>query len=348
MSYTILVTAPSLHPAGLKQLQARGCSVDFIDLDIGAPELHAKLAARPYDGIISRTVRLSAEGFDACPSLAAVSRHGVGLSNVDVGAASERNIAVFHTPGANAQAVAEYTFALLLACVRRIVRFDGSVRSGQWTRTGDGTQLQGKTIGLVGFGRIARKVAQLARSFEMKVIAFDPAMERGWDGDVEIFDSLNDMLKSCAVLSLHCPAKLGAPPIIGRAELYELPRGSVVINTARGELIDEMALYNALETGQVAGAGLDTFAVEPVASDNPLLSHPNTVVSPHIAGSTPEALAAMARGSVENLLSYLDLISGRPATMSAQALASACVNTVVCNKAINGRPATAHTKGSGR
>lgn len=348
MSYTVLVTAPSLHPSGLRLLEARGCSIDFIDPKIGAPQLHAKLASRSYDGIVSRTVRLDGGCFDACPSLAAVSRHGVGLSNIDVGAASERDIAVFHTPAANAQAVAEYTMALLLASLRRIVRFDAWVRSGQWLRAGDGEQLQGKTIGLVGFGRIARKVAHLARSFEMKVIAFDPAMARGWDGEVEIYDSLAGMLEHCNVLSLHCPATLGAPPIIGQAELDALPSGSVVINTARGELIDEAALFGALETGHIAAAGLDTFAREPVSADNPLLGHPNTVVSPHIAGSTPEALAAMAQGSVDHLLGYLDLVSGRPSKLTPEALASVCVNSPVIFKSIRAAPDAARAKGFGR
>ena len=308
MAYTILVTAPSLAPAGLELLRGRGCDVQFVENFSAIDRLTEKFAHIPIDAVISRTMQITEAMMASCPTLKVISKHGVGVSNIDLKAATNLGIAVFSTPGANTRAVSEFTIGLLIASFRHVARFDRAVRAHQWTRAGDGGELAGRTLGLIGFGRIAREVARVASALQMRILAFDPYVDANAarpDG-VEFAKSIGEMLPHCHALSLHCPAQRGMPPIINAEALALLPQGAVIVNTARGELIDEAALVQALRSGRLGAAALDTFATEPLEPDSPLLSLDNVILTPHVAGSTPDALAEMARGAVTNILNYLD------------------------------------------
>lgn len=321
----VLVTAPSLAPAGRAVLDSAGCDIRYVSSFSDVDGLHRLLREERVEGIISRTMHLTADMMDSCPSLSVISKHGTGTSNIDMDAATQRGIAVFSTPGANARAVAEFTIGTMIAAMRHVARFDRSVRNGEWVRSGDGAELSGRTLGLVGFGRIARQVAAVARALGMRVIAHDPMIDptiAALEG-VSLVRELDALVRQSDVLSLHCPAVRGAPPILDARRLALLPVGAVVVNTARGELVDEAALAAALEAGRVSAAALDTFAQEPLA-DGPLRRNPNTVLTPHIGGSTPEALAGMAEQAARNVVACLNARKAdRPL---ADEIAALCLN----------------------
>lgn len=320
MSYTVFVTAPSLHPAGLAVLQSAGCNLIFLAKGADEADVDRIMAENPVDAVISRTVTLSRKAIRSCQTLKVISKHGVGVSNIDVEAASERGIPVFVTPGANAQSVAEMALGLLLAAARKISWMDGELRSGRWSRAQDGIELCGKTLGLVGFGQIGQKLARACLALGMKVQAFDPGigMVSPVDG-VTMVASVDELLGSSNVLSLHVPLNAHTRKMIDASTFNAMPDQAILINTARGEVVDEPALIAALQSGRLYAAGLDTTAEEPMSPDNTLLSLPNVVLTPHVGGSTPAALAGMARGAAGNVLGFLS--GTRPP-------ASACVNPI--------------------
>ncbi|MFJ3485969.1 hydroxyacid dehydrogenase [Pseudomonas sp. NPDC090202] len=321
MPHTILVTAPKLAAAGLDLLHAEDCRVLFVAQDKGAQEIERILASEPVDAVISRTLDLTAKAIDACPTLKVISKHGVGVSNIDVAAATARNIPVYVTPGANAQSVAEMTLALMFAAARRVSWMDREIRSGRWSRAQDGLELCGRTLGLVGFGQVARRVSLACQAIGMSVVVYDPMLPADSDlQGAERCESLDDLLPRAQVLSLHVPLTAKTRGFIGAEQLALLPKDALLINTARGEVVDETALIQALRDGHLYAAGLDTMAVEPLPADSPLLELANVVLTPHVGGSTPAALAAMAAGAARNVLGFLN---GTPVAPSA------CVNPVV-------------------
>jgi D-3-phosphoglycerate dehydrogenase len=310
MPTTILVTVPTLAPAGLEHLEAEGCRVIFTSKGGGVPEMLRHLAQEKVEGVISRTLPFGAEAFAAAgPSLKVVSRHGVGFDNVDVAAATERGIPVLIAPAGNGQSVAELALALMLAAARQVAAQDAAVRAGKWDRGGHGLQLSGRTLGLVGLGGIGKAVARGARALGMRVIAYDPVAKPEPGLAVEMVASLAALLPRSHFLSLHVPLTDKTRGMIGAAELAALPRGAVLVNTARGGLVDENALVAALSSGQLFGAGLDTFASEPMPSDHPLCARPDVVMTMHTGGSTDAALDATARMAAQHALA---IIHGRP------------------------------------
>lgn len=323
-TYTIFVTAPKLAQAGVDVLQAAGARVIYLP---SADDEHAVrhiMATEPVDAVISRTVMLDAEAIASCPTLKVVSKHGVGVSNIDVAACTDRGIPVYVTPGANAQSVAEMTLGLMFAAARRIQWMDSELRAGRWSRAQDGLELQGRTLGLVGFGQVGQRVAAACMAIGMRVHAYDPAL-RGQTSPlsgVTLWSDLDEMLPHCGVVSLHVPLNAHTRNLFDASRLARLPNQAVLINTARGEVVDESALIQALQNGQLYAAGLDTMAIEPLPVDSPLIALPNVVLTPHVGGSTPAALAAMASGAARNVLGWL---AGQPAD------ASACVNAQVLN-----------------
>lgn len=320
MSYTVFVTAPSLHPDGLAVLQGAGCNLIFLAKGADEADVDRIMAENPVDAVISRTITLSRKAIASCQTLKVISKHGVGVSNIDVEAASERGIPVFVTPGANAQSVAEMALGLLLAAARKISWMDGELRSGRWSRAQDGIELCGKTLGLVGFGQIGQKLAYACLALGMKVKAFDPGIGMVSPvHEVTMVASVDELFGSSNVLSLHVPLNSHTRKMIDAAALALMPDQAILINTARGEVVDEPALIAALQSGRLYAAGLDTTAEEPISPDNPLLSLPNVVLTPHVGGSTPAALAGMASGAAKNVLGFL---SGRLPP------ASACVNPI--------------------
>ncbi|ROQ91251.1 D-3-phosphoglycerate dehydrogenase [Delftia acidovorans] len=319
---TVFVTAPRLAPAGLQRLQAAHCRVLYLQEGGGEAEVAAVLARESVDAVISRTATLSAAAIAACPTLKVISKHGVGVSNIDVAAASQRGIPVYVTPGANAQSVAEMTLGLMFAAARRIAWMDAELRAGRWSRAQDGLELSGRTLGLLGFGQVGQRVARVALALGMQVVAFDPACAPGPGtvAGVRMLGSVDELLPLSDVLSLHVPLNARTRHLLDAGRIAQLPRGALLVNTARGEVVDEAALIDALRSGHLAAAGLDTMAEEPLPAGHALAALDNVVLTPHVGGSTPAALAAMADMAAANVLGWLQ---GSPADPSH------CVNPEV-------------------
>jgi D-3-phosphoglycerate dehydrogenase len=322
MSFTVLVTAPKLASAGVELLAQAGARVLYLSNADSVEEVERLMATEPVDAVISRTVQLSARAIASCPTLKVISKHGVGVSNIDVDAATGRGIPVYVTPGANAQSVAEMTLGLMLAAARRIGWMDRELHAGRWSRAQNGIELQGRTLGLVGFGQVGQRVATVCMAMGMEVIAFDPALKEGESPipRVRMMPSLEALLPLGDVLSLHVPLNSHTRNLLGAAQFAAMPRGAILVNTARGEVVDEVALVAALQSGQLHAAGLDTMAHEPLPAGSPLAALDNVVLTPHVGGSTPAALAGMASGAARNVLGWLQ---GRPVG------AAACVNPQV-------------------
>lgn len=321
MPHTILVTAPKLAGAGLDLLAAQNCRVLFVPQGQGPGDIERILTQEPVDAVISRTLDLTAKAIAGCPTLKVISKHGVGVSNIDVAAATARGIPVYVTPGANAQSVTEMTLALMFAAARRVSWMDHEIRAGRWSRAQDGLELSGRTLGLVGFGQVARRVSLACQAIGMDVLVYDPLLAQDSDlQGAERVESLEQLLPRSQVLSLHVPLTEKTRGFIGAGQLALLPRDALLINTARGEVVNEPALIQALRERHLYAAGLDTMAIEPLPADSELLSLDNVVLTPHVGGSTPAALAAMAVGAARNVLGYLN---GAPVAPSA------CVNPLV-------------------
>ncbi|MBV9945115.1 MAG: hypothetical protein JO262_23530 [Solirubrobacterales bacterium] len=244
--------------------------------------------------------------FAATPSLSAILRWGTGSDAIDIAAATEAGVAVVTTPAVNAEAVADMALALMLACIRRLPRLDDAVRAGEWRAAVPTRDLADATVGVVGLGAVGRAVTRRVRAFGCRVLALEPHPDREFcaEYDVEL-NALDAMLPRLDVLTLHAPLSAGSRHVIGARELGLLPRHAVIVNTARGQLIDQAALVAALESGQIAAAGLDVFEREPVGLDDPILTAPNTVLSGHISSFTELGLRRTAEAVLANLRELL-------------------------------------------
>ncbi|MDW5444209.1 hydroxyacid dehydrogenase [Polaromonas sp. SM01] len=321
--FTIFVTAPTLAASGADLLRQAGCRVFYLPQGSDAAAVSQLLATESIDAVISRTVALTAADIAACPSLRIICKHGVGVSNIDVAAATRRRIPVCVTPGANAQSVAEMTLGLMFAAARRISWMDTELRAGRWSRAQDGLELHGRTLGLLGMGEVGQRVAAVALALGMPVVAFDPGVTAlpAALAKVGLLPSADAVIAAADVLSLHVPLTAATRGLMDATRLARMRRGAILINTARGEVVDEVALIEALQNGHLRAAGLDTMATEPLPPDSPLLSLPNVVLTPHVGGSTPAALDAMARGAAHTVLAFLQGLPTDPATcLNAQVL----------------------------
>jgi phosphoglycerate dehydrogenase-like enzyme len=244
--------------------------------------------------------------FAATPELKAILRWGTGSDSIDIPAATDAGVAVITTPAVNAEAVADMALALMLACIRRLVALDAIVRSGEWRGLGPTRDLAGSTVGVVGLGAIGRAVARRLRGFDCRVLAVEPNpdVEFCTRYEVELTD-LDAMLPQVDVLTLHAPLMETTRRLIGARELALLPSHAVLVNAARGDLIDQPALVAALHSGQIAAAGLDVFEREPPAPDDPILSAPNTILSGHISSYTELGLDRTGEMVVSNLRAAL-------------------------------------------
>jgi len=265
-----------------------------------------------YDALIVRSeTRVTAEVFAAGRRLRVVGRAGVGVDNIDVDAATERGILVVNSPHGNTTAAAELTIALMLALARRIPQADASLRAGRWDRKSlVGTEVYGKTLGVIGLGKIGLEVTRRARSLGMVVVAYDPfANPAVAEQSGVALISLDPLLERSDFITLHVPLTDQTRGMIGRRQLERMKEGVRLINCARGGLVDEGALAEALRTGKVAAAALDVFASEPVPPDHPLLAIADNVLTPHLGASTSEAQVAVAEDVAEQVL---DVLAGRP------------------------------------
>jgi D-3-phosphoglycerate dehydrogenase / 2-oxoglutarate reductase len=258
------------------------------------------------DGLVVRsTTKVTRELLEKALKLRVIGRAGVGVDNVDMDAATQRGVLVMNTPGGNAVSVAEHTFALMLALARSVPGSNAAIQAGRWEKSSSGMELRGKTLGLIGLGRVGIEVAKRARTFEMSVIAYDPYVTPAAAREVEVeLLPLEDVLKRSDVISLHTALSPTTEKIIGAAAIAHMKKGARIVNCARGELIDEAALAEALKSGQVGGAAVDTFAKEP-PKDSPLIGLPNVIATPHIAGSTVEAQEQVGTLIAQQVRDYL-------------------------------------------
>jgi D-3-phosphoglycerate dehydrogenase len=246
--------------------------------------------------IVRSETRVTADLLARAPHLRVVARAGTGVDTIDVHAATRRGIAVMNAPGANTVSAGEHALGLLLALVRRIPDAAAAMRRGDWDRKRfEGTELRGKTMGVVGLGRIGGHVAQLARAFGMNVVAHDPYLlpERAAELQVRLLP-LEDLLRSADVVTLHVALTDQTLHLINADRLRLMKPTAVLINTARGELVDEAALAEAVREARIAGAAIDVFAVEPLAADSPLRGLDRVILTPHLAASTAEAQERVA------------------------------------------------------
>ena len=308
MGHKVLISGRLISDEAVELMQAHGMTVIASDPDHDRTDLSDLIAQTEPDAIIIRTGKLDAETISSTPSLKAIAKHGVGVDMIDLEAASARDIPVMITPGANARSVAEHTLALMLCVLKDIPGLGERTKAGQWEKaTHRGFELSGKHIGLVGFGAIAQEFANLLVPFGVKLTALTRRKPEniGAFKDVAFTQELKTLLNKSDVISLHCPLTDATRELLGREELASVTPGTFVINTARGELIDEFALIEALNSGHIAGAGLDCFASEPPIPSNELISHPRVIATPHIAWATHEASNNMGMITAQNIVSWL-------------------------------------------
>lgn len=302
--YTVVMTAPRLAPQAAALLEQAGAVLHTMRPYPSAEEVAVLAAAVGADAIISRQGPVTAAVMDAAPGLRVIARHGVGVDDVDVPEATRRGILVTRTPGANTAAVAEHTLALLLALAKSLPALSAGVAAGGWREGAMRVRdVAGLRLGLVGFGPIGQAVARLALPFGMRVLAHAPTPPEM--PGVEAVASLAELLPRADALSLHLPLRPDTRGLIGAAELAALPAGAFVLNTSRGGLVDEAALLAALESGHVAGAGLDVFEDEPPPASHPLRGHPRVICTPHVAGVTDGSLVAMGVMAAECVVAAL-------------------------------------------
>lgn len=306
----IVVTEP-IHREGIRILEQAGEVVRPASSDPGT--LRAVL--QDADAVVLRITRFPAEMVEAAPKLRVVGRHGVGVDNVDLEACTRRGIPVVFTPEANAESVAEHVLGFMLALAKRILPGDRALRAGRFAARNElfGMELAGKTVGIVGLGRIGRRVAQMCRAaLDMQVIGLDPVVspEQAASLGIELAPDLRALLSRADIVTLHVPLTPATRGLLGAEQLGWMKPGAYLINTARGGVVDEQALYDALASGRLAGAALDVFAEEPPPADHPLFRLENVIVTPHMAAHTEEAMYRMATMVAEEIVTVLR--GGRP------------------------------------
>lgn len=289
-----IFVADDVNEGGLAPLREAGFEVEK-RTGLKGDELAEAVASA--DGLVVRSeTRVTSQLLDAVGRLRVIGRAGVGVDNIDVSAATQRGVVVMNAPDGNTMTTAEHALALLLALARRVPQGDASLKAGRWERKKFvGVELRGKTLGVIGLGRIGRVVASRALGFEMRVIAFDPFVvpEQLREQGIEL-GTLEEVCARADFITVHTPLTPETRGIIGARELARMKPGVRVINCARGGLVDERALYEAIKDGRVAGAALDVFEEEPPPADHPLLSLEEVVATPHLGASTKEAQEGVA------------------------------------------------------
>ncbi|HVF58726.1 MAG TPA: phosphoglycerate dehydrogenase [Thermoanaerobaculia bacterium] len=305
MTAARIVVADPLQPSGIAILRRGGADVHEV-----TPEERPRLPELVADAdalVVRSMTKVTAELLRAGKKLRVVGRAGVGVDNVDVEAATEMGVLVVNAPTANLLSATEHTFALLLALARNVPAADASLKGGGWERARfQGQELQGKRLGVVGFGRIGQQVAERARAFGMEVVAHDPFLDPAAAARLRVeLLPLEELLASADVVTLHVPLTEQTRNILDRPRLQAMRRGALLVNCARGGLVDEAALLELLDSGHLAGAALDVFAEEP-PKDLALVRHPKVVATPHLGAQTLEAQERIATETAEMVLAALD------------------------------------------
>jgi D-3-phosphoglycerate dehydrogenase / 2-oxoglutarate reductase len=309
MAFTVVSLGGPVAPEGEEILRNAG----VVSLATGSypakAEIVALLKEKRADAIIVRNVeRIDDDILAASPQLNVVAKHAVGVNDIDLAAAKARSVPVLAAVGANAHSVAEHALMLMLTLIKDVRNQDAFVRGGGWEKKSyKGPELRGRTLGLIGVGVIGRALAMMAEPVGLITIAYDPfAPAEAFGAHAKRVETLDALLSSSDVVSLHCPLTPQTRNLIGARELSLMKPQALLINTARGEVVDEAALIEALRSGKIAGAGLDSFSAEPPAKDNPLWALPNVILTPHLGGVTEEARREVSLMTVRNVLALLE------------------------------------------
>jgi D-3-phosphoglycerate dehydrogenase len=295
-----VIVADKISERGVELLKKSGLNTVLTTKET----IHAELA--DADALIVRSAtRVTKDLLEKAPRLRAVGRAGVGVDNIDLPEATKRGVLVMSTPGGNAVSVAEHTFALMLALARQVPKVDAGLREGRWEKSSSGTELRGKTLGLIGLGRIGGEVARRAEAFDMKIIAYDPYISEAAAKELQVeLVNLDRLLAESDFISLHSALSPATQNMINAKSIEKMKKSARIVNAARGELIDEAALAEALKNGRLAGAALDVFVEEP-PKNSPLIGLPNLIGTPHIAGSTAEAQEEVGTQVAVQIRDYL-------------------------------------------
>jgi len=306
-SYRVVVTGDKLAPEAMKILTEK-CRVVFTGPYPQPSVLAQRLSEEKAHALILRTGKAPAEVVKASPDLKVISKHGVGFDNIDVAAATALKIPVMTAATANYESVAEHTIGLMFSLAKDIPWLDNRIRQGFWDKTQfRGVELLRKTLGLVGFGRIGRRVQELVAPLQMKVLVFDPFLPKSsLPPLVTPVSQLDDLLKAADIVSLHCPLTEQTRNLIGKRELGIMKKSAWLINTARGEVVNEEALIAALQEGEIAAAGIDTFRKEPPEDLRRLCEAGKLVLTPHVAAATEEAFTRMGVEAAQNIMTILE------------------------------------------
>lgn len=305
-----VLASDKIDQLGLKVLRKAGLDADMIT---GQSEAELCKMIPKYDALVVRSATtVTPRVIEAAKNLKIIGRAGVGVDNIDLQAATGRGIIVVNSPQGNTIAAAEHTWAMIMAMARQTPQANASMRRRKWDRkTFMGFEMSGKTIGILGFGNIGRKVAQYARSMGMRVLAYDPFVTKSAAAAAGAEQMpLEEVLKESDVLTLHLPVNKDTRGLINTQSIKTMRRGVYIANVSRGPVVDEAALAEALTSGHVAGAALDVFNKEPPPADSPLLKHPNVVVTPHLGASTKEAQVKVAVDVCEQIV---EVLRGGPA-----------------------------------
>lgn len=300
-----ILVADEVSETGLEPLRAASFTVEK---RTGLSGAKLQEALSDCDGLVVRSeTKVTAELMESATKLRVIGRAGVGVDNIDVAAATARGIVVMNAPDGNTITTAEHTMALLVALARNVPQADSSIKAGKWERKRFiGVELQGKTLGIIGLGRIGRAVTARARSFGMKIVAHDPFISPEEARDLEIESvSLDEVFSRADFLTVHTPLTSETRGIVGAPAFAKMRKGVRIINCARGGLVDEAALYEAIKSGIVAGAALDVFEQEPPPANHPLLSLEEVIATPHLGASTTEAQEGVAFTVAEQMRDYL-------------------------------------------
>lgn len=312
MKKIILVTGPDLDPNASRLVAEHGYETIHTPAYADSAVIADYAVRTGAVGIVSRMGRIDASVMDSAPELRVISKHGVGVDNIDLAAAAARGIPVLVATGANAVSVAEHAIALMLAAVKRLLPLSAGLQAGLWEKPGfAGREIAGETLGMMGMGSIAQATARIAGGLGLKLVGYDPFASDAVFAThgVSRCGSFEELLEQSGILSLHCPLTPQTRHILNAAAIARMPKGSYVVNTARGGLIDEGALLEAIQAGHLAGAGLDSFAIEPPAANHPFFAEARIVVTPHIGGVTREA---NARVGIEAVRGIFQILEGQP------------------------------------
>ena len=301
-----VVIAEQIDPVGIGLLKAAGHEVVELDMKGGLPVDPARV--QDADALLVRIVEVTKELIDGCPNLKLISKHGVGVDNIDIEAAKAKGVAVTIAPGANSTSVAEHAFAMLIALAKNLPTVCGKYREIGFAakNCAPGIEITGKTLGIIGCGRIGSRIAKMAHGgFDMKVLAYDPYITEAPEG-VELVTDRDRVFAESDFVTLHPVLNKETEGSVGAREFALMKQGAIFINCGRGPLIDEQALIDALQSGHLGGAGLDVTAQEPCPPENPLFHMPNVLLTPHYAPTTTEAAIAVSRVAAQNVIDFFN------------------------------------------